>query len=71
MQTTIDLPLGLHKQVMALARDTSRSFSQTVCDLVRRGLQPSQPREIARSATTGLPLVRLGRVITTEAGKAV
>ena len=50
---------------MALARDTWRSFSQTVSDLVRRGLEPGQPHETARSATTGLPLVRLGRVVTT------
>src|SRR5690242_17219556 len=48
MRTTVDLPDAVHKRAMALARDTSRSFSQTVSDLVRRGLEPGQPQETAR-----------------------
>jgi hypothetical protein len=35
MRTTIDLPDDLHRQAMSIARDTSRSLSETVADLMR------------------------------------
>ena len=38
MRTTIDLPDDLHKQALAIARDTHRTLSETVADLIRRGL---------------------------------
>ena len=37
---------------LSIARDTSRTLSETVADLIRRGL--------------GLPVVSLGKVITTD-----
>ena len=33
---------------------------------MRRGLGESRPAALTHSAATGLPLVRLGRIITTE-----
>jgi hypothetical protein len=51
---------------MAIARDTHRTLSDTVAMLMRRGLGEDRPAELTRSAATGLPLVRLGRMITTE-----
>lgn len=64
---TIDLPDDLHRQASSIARDTSRTLSETVADLMRRGLgQGSGSVEVTRSPVTGLPLVRLGTVITTE-----
>jgi len=66
MRTTIDLPDDLHRQAMSIARDTSRSLSETVADLMRRGLVQAPGGEISRSAVTGLPLVRLGSTITTD-----
>jgi hypothetical protein len=71
MRTTVDLPEELHRQVMSIARDTSRSFSETVVDLMRRGLGLGKTPEVSRSARTGLPVVHLGTVITTEDVRAL
>ena len=67
MRTTIDLPDDLHQQALSIARDTSRSLSETVADLMRRGLgQGAAAAAVTRSRTTGVPVVRLGTVITTD-----
>jgi Arc/MetJ family transcription regulator len=65
MRTTIDLPDDLHRQALSIARDTSRTLSETVADLMRRGLT-STSTSLSRSTRTGLPVVRLGKTITTE-----
>jgi Arc/MetJ family transcription regulator len=66
MRTTIDLPDDLHRQAMSIARDTSRSLSETVADLMRRGLNQGPGRKVSRSEVTGLPIVRLGTTISTD-----
>ena len=66
MRTTVDLPDELHHQVRAIARDTQRSFSATAADLMRRGLSSTEPAEVSSSPRTGLPIVTVGTVITTE-----
>lgn len=66
MRTTIDLPDDLHQQALSIARDTSRSLSEIVATLMRRGLGQGSKGEIARSTVTGLPTVHLGTVITTD-----
>ncbi|MFD3505853.1 antitoxin [Nocardia sp. NPDC058666] len=69
MRTTIDLPDDLHAQAMAIARDTRRSFNQTVALLVRRGLnQGGQGCQgvVSESERTGLPTITLGKVVTSE-----
>jgi predicted transcriptional regulator len=66
MRITIDLPDDLRAQVVAIARDTHRSLSQTVTFLVRRGLGSGHAGEVVTSERTGLPVVHLGRTITTE-----
>jgi hypothetical protein len=71
MRTTIDLPEDLHRQAMSIARDTSRTLSETVVDLMRRGLSHGPPGEVSRSRVTGLPVVRLGATITTEDVRAL
>lgn len=75
MRTTIDLPDDLHRRAMSIARDTSRTLSETVADLMRRGLGggPGQSGggEISRSERTGLPVVRLGTVVTTDDVRAL
>ncbi|WP_252365130.1 hypothetical protein [Saccharomonospora piscinae] len=38
MRTTIDLPDDLHRLAQSLARDTSRSLSDIVAELMRRKL---------------------------------
>jgi hypothetical protein len=54
-----------------MARDTSRTLSETVADLIRRGLGYRAAAPTTRSDTTNLPLVRLGMVITTEDVRAL
>jgi predicted transcriptional regulator len=71
MRTTIDLPDDLHRLARAIARDTSRSLSATVADLMRRGLGEVREPEMARSERTGLPVVRLGKVVTSEDVRAL
>jgi len=66
MRTTIDFPEDLHQQARSLARDSGRSLSEVVSELMRRGLR-SQPTEgIGRSAESGFPTVSIGRTLTTE-----
>ncbi len=66
MRTTIDLPDDLHKQALAIARDTRRSLSETVADLIRRGLCSDVSKPISTDPRTGLPLVSVGTVVTSE-----
>jgi predicted transcriptional regulator len=66
VRTTIDLPDDLHKQAKAIARDTNRTFSETVADLIRRGLGAGTTTTVAMDPRTGLPLVSVGTVVTSE-----
>jgi hypothetical protein len=66
VRTTIDIPDDLHAQAVAIARDSHQSLSQTVAGLIRRGLGSGNAGEIATSDRTGLPVVHLGRIITSE-----
>jgi len=66
MRTTLEIPDELHAQAVAIARDTHQSLSQTIAKLIRRGLTSDTSREIATSDRTGLPVVHVGRVISSE-----
>lgn len=66
MRTTIDLPDDLHQRAKAIARDTDRSMSATVADLIRRGLERDGAGAVATDPVSGLPLVTLGRVVTSD-----
>ncbi len=76
MRTTVDLPEDLHRIVASLATHTRRSLSDTVVELIRRGLassatgDASSPR-VSRSPVTGLPVVHLPRPVTPEDVKAL
>lgn len=72
MRTTIDLPPDLHRQALSIARDTSRTLSDVVAELMRRGLgQGGKALPISRSPKTGLPVVTLGKTITTDDVRAL
>jgi hypothetical protein len=71
MRTTIDLPEDLHRRALSIAKDTSRTLSETVADLIRRGLEQGWTVAVSRSPRTGLPVVRLGTVITTDDVRAL
>ncbi|CAN5230473.1 antitoxin VapB29 [soil metagenome] len=63
VRTTIDLPDDLHKQAVAIARDTRQTLSQTVVDLMRRGLVSGGTGALSIDPKTGLPLVSVGRAL--------
>ena len=56
---------------MAIARDTHRTMSETVAFLMRRGLGEGRAAGLTHSAATGLPVVRLGHMVTTEDVRAL
>jgi Arc/MetJ family transcription regulator len=66
VRTTIDLPDDLHKQALAIAHDTRRTLSETVADLMRRGLRAGSTATLEKDPRTGLPLVTVGTVVTSE-----
>ncbi len=66
MRTTVDLPDDLHRQAQAIARDTHRTLSSTIADLIRRGLASGRADGLGTSTVTGLPVVSVGRIITSE-----
>jgi hypothetical protein len=69
MRTTIDLPEDLHEVAKSLAHDRSQTMSETVADLMRRGLgtdEPAPSHRVQRHPLTGFPFISTGRTITTE-----
>ncbi|MGH3642870.1 MAG: antitoxin [Mycobacterium sp.] len=66
MRTTIDLPDDLHRQAQAIARDTRRTLSETVTELMRRGLGTGKVTALSTDPRTGLPVVSVGTVVTSE-----
>ena len=66
VRTTIDLPDDLHKQALSIARDTRRTLSETVADLIRRGLRAGNTATLSVDPRTGLPVVSVGTVVTSE-----
>lgn len=66
MRTTIDIPDELHKQAQAIARDTHRTLSETVVDLMKRGLGSGAAAHLSTDSRTGLPVVSLGKIVTSE-----
>jgi hypothetical protein len=72
MRTTIDLPEDLHRHAKAIAHDKSWTLSEAVAWLVRRGLQgPNRTKTFERSPITGLPVIHVERIITSEDVKAL
>jgi hypothetical protein len=67
VRTTVDLPDDLLRQAKAIAHDRSWTMSEAIAWLMRRGLHESSGHpEIGVNPVTGLPSIRIGRVITAE-----
>jgi hypothetical protein len=71
MRTTVDLPDHLLQIVKSLALHTGRTFSQTVEDLMERGLnapaRTAEPKPHYRvHPQTGLPVTSAPRPITPD-----
>ena len=71
MRTTLDLPDDLLERARAIARDTERSLGSVVADLMRQALEPGPAAAPEASAQTGLPLVSVGRVVTSDDVRAL
>lgn len=67
MRTTIDLPPAVHRRARELAAQRGQSLSSVLADLTVRGLaQLEAPVELTTDARTGLPVLSLGRRITSS-----
>lgn len=71
MRTTIDLPDDLHRVASAIARDQKMSLSATLAQLVRQALGGGEAAAVTISQRTGLPVVGLGQIITTDDVRAL
>jgi predicted transcriptional regulator len=67
MRTTITLPDDLHDAVAGIARDRHQSLSEAVSDLLRQALMPGErPFLVTTDPRTGLPVIHVGRPVTSE-----
>jgi predicted transcriptional regulator len=69
MRTTVDLPEDTLRRVRHIAADRGTSVSRVIADLVTRAVEPTGPASADRitvDPTTGLKVLDLGRIITTE-----
>ena len=56
---------AVYRRAQELARQQGRSLSAVIADLTMRGLaQVDAPVELARDEQTGLPVLSLGREVT-------
>lgn len=58
------LPDDLLEIAHSIARDRRQTLSQVVADLARRGLAGSPPSDVVLDEATGLPVITLGRPVT-------
>jgi plasmid stabilization system protein ParE len=63
MRTTIDLPEDIHRIAVSIARERNVTLSRAVVDLIRRALDAGA-RESGVELVEGIPVVRIGRPIT-------
>ena len=71
MRTTIDLPDDIHAAARGIARDQGLSLSEAVTMLIRRGMGEPGSVTVGRSRRTGLPLARVGRIVTGDDVRAL
>lgn len=73
MRTTVDLPPAVHRRARQIATERGTSLSAVVAELVARGLaQLDTPVELAVDERTGLPVLTVGRRVTsTEVADAL
>ncbi|MFT4215934.1 MAG: hypothetical protein QM619_01945 [Micropruina sp.] len=65
MRTTVDLPSAVHRRARELAARRGQSLSSVIADLTVRGLaQLDDPVTLQTDSRTGLPVLSLGRAVT-------
>lgn len=71
MRTTIDIPDDLLIRLRAIARETNRTLSAVVGELMARGMEPRGGAKIIKGKSGFPMLAARGRVITTEDVRAL
>ena len=73
MRTTVDLPPGVHRRALELARERHQSLSAVLADLTVRGLATlREPITLTTDPASGFPVLRLGhRVTSAEVAEAL
>ncbi|MBL8471486.1 MAG: hypothetical protein KF778_12205 [Rhodocyclaceae bacterium] len=75
MRTTVNLPADLHLAVASIAAQTGRSMSQTIAELIRRGLTlgadananaATLTQPVCMDSNTGFPLIQSPRPVSAE-----
>jgi len=67
MRTTVDLPPEVHDRAKRLASERRQSLSATLADLTIRGLASlGEPARVSTDPVSGLPVLSLGRRVTTS-----
>lgn len=67
MRTTVDLPPAVHRRARELAERRGQSLSAVLADLTVRGIaQLDEPVRLTVDPRSGLPVVSLGRKITSD-----
>jgi len=65
MRTTVELPPSVHRRARELASQRGVSLSTVVAELATRGLaQLNEPVTLSTDERTGLPVLSLGRPVT-------
>lgn len=67
MRTTVNLPPGVHRRALDLAKQRHQPLSTVIADLALRGLTTLDgPVELTTDLQSGFPVIAFGRRITTE-----
>ncbi len=67
MRTTVDLPPAVHRRAQELATARGQSLSATLAELAARGLsQLAEPVVVRTDATSGFPVLSVGRRVTSD-----
>lgn len=65
MRTTVELPDDVHALAREIAHQQRKSLSEVVTDLIRSATGIAEEPQISR-ASSGMPIVHIGRPITAE-----
>lgn len=67
MRTTVELPPAAHRRIREIAEQRGLSLSSVVAELTVRGLgQLDDPIHVTTDPSSGFPMIRLGRRITSN-----
>lgn len=67
MRTSVTLPDAAYRRAKIIAQRRNQSLSSVIAEMAIRGLDlEDEPDELGTHPVSGLPVIRLGRPISTE-----